>query len=59
MQQAALVTLWALTRRVGTRHLVYMILERALVCGDDARRYDVPMHSPMHLFHAVVALLRR
>jgi hypothetical protein len=56
VQQVALVTIWALKRRVGTRHIVYMILERALV----AEPFDCCDSEYSHeLFEAVLALLRR
>jgi hypothetical protein len=56
VQQVALTTLLALTPLVGTRHIVYMILERSLVA-------DVPsggfvLVTQAH-FEAVIALLRQ
>jgi hypothetical protein len=54
VQQVALVTLWALKPRVGTRHVVYMILERALIADPfDGRAVSRPQ------LHAVIEMLRR
>ncbi len=52
VQQVALLVLWALTKRVGTRHIVYMILERGLVFDNEFHEMSV------ELFQAVVQLMR-
>jgi hypothetical protein len=55
VRQVAPLVVWALVRRVGTRHVVYMILERALV-SDWRDRF---VHVPREVFDAVIGLLRR
>jgi hypothetical protein len=57
IQQVALTTMWALRPRVGTRHVVYMILERALV-AQPIRRDNVSVLTSQQ-FEAVLALLRQ
>jgi hypothetical protein len=55
VQAVAMVTLWALTRRMGTRHLVYKVLEYALrpTTVDPFRAMGLPR------VRSIVALLRR
>jgi hypothetical protein len=54
VQQVALATMWALKPRVGTRHVVYIILERALVAQPIERDNVLTLQQ----FEAVLALLR-
>jgi hypothetical protein len=59
VQQIALVTLWALTSRVGTRHIVYMILERALIPDMATDYFLYNGRVSEEEFGAMLVLLRR
>jgi hypothetical protein len=57
VQEAALVTLWILKPRVGTRHLVYLILSLALECRVPCEWRDDAAKG-VHLF-AILQLMRK